>query len=99
MATPRSTSRPVPAGAHLSADAAGLGAATRERLLNAAEVAQLLAVPVSWVRETTRAGRMPVVHLGRYTRYDRADVQAWLDSCKTPGSPVAFRRHDPRRPS
>ena len=89
----------MPAGAHLSADAAGLGAATRERLLNAAEVAQLLAVPVSWVRETTRAGRMPVVHLGRYKRYDRADVLAWLDSCKAPGSPVAFRRHDPRRPS
>jgi hypothetical protein len=30
-----------------------------ERLLDAKEVAELLAVPVSWVRESTRSGAMP----------------------------------------
>jgi excisionase family DNA binding protein len=52
-----------------------------DRLLTADEVAAMLAVPVSWVRESTRAGAMPVVELGRYRRYRRADVLAWLESC------------------
>lgn len=72
---------------------------TADRLLTANEVADLLAVRVSWVRETTRAGRMPVVRLGRYSRYDRADVLEWLAACKSPGAPAAFRKVDPRRPS
>lgn len=68
-----------------------------DRLLDAAEVADLLAVPVSWVRETTRAGRMPYVQLGRYVRYQRADVLAWLDTCRSPGSAATFRTVVPRR--
>jgi len=50
----------------------------RERLLSAVEVAELLAVPVTWVRERTRAGRLPHVRLGRYVRYERNEVLAWL---------------------
>jgi excisionase family DNA binding protein len=46
-----------------------------ERLLTAAEVAELLAVPVSWVRESTRSGAMPCVGLGRYKRYRREAVE------------------------
>jgi excisionase family DNA binding protein len=42
-----------------------------DRLLTATEVAELLAVPVSWVRESTRSGAMPHVELGRYRRYHR----------------------------
>jgi hypothetical protein len=34
-----------------------------ERLLTADEVAELLSVPVSWVRESTRSGRSPVCRL------------------------------------
>lgn len=49
-----------------------------ERLLTAAEVAELLAVPVSWVREATRAERLPYIALGRYRRYSRAAIEAWL---------------------
>ena len=49
-----------------------------ERLLTAAEVAELLAVPVSWVREATRDGRLPHLRLGRYRRYERAAIEAWL---------------------
>ena len=49
-----------------------------ERLLTAAEVAELLAVPVSWVREATRAGRLPYLALGRYRRYSRPAIEAWL---------------------
>jgi excisionase family DNA binding protein len=62
-----------------------------DRLLTAEEVAELLSVPVSWVRESTRSGAMPHLELGRYRRYDRAAVEAWLASCSKPGRPVRLR--------
>jgi excisionase family DNA binding protein len=49
-----------------------------ERLLTAAEVAELLAVPLSWVRDATRTGRIPHVALGRYRRYRKSAVVAWI---------------------
>jgi excisionase family DNA binding protein len=49
-----------------------------DRLLEAAEAAELLAVPVSWVREATRQGELPHVRLGRYRRYVRADLDKWI---------------------
>lgn len=49
------------------------------RLLCAAEVADLLQVRVSWVREATRSGRLPHIALGRYRRYRRAEILAFLD--------------------
>jgi excisionase family DNA binding protein len=66
-----------------------------ERLLEAREVAELLSVPVGWVREHTRSGAIPSIELGRYRRYDRGDVLAWVESMKAGGGP-AFRRHEPR---
>jgi excisionase family DNA binding protein len=47
-------------------------------LLTAGEVAQLLGVPRSWVYEQSRAGRIPTVTLGRYRRYRREAIEAWL---------------------
>jgi excisionase family DNA binding protein len=49
-----------------------------ERLLTASEVAELLALPESWVREATREGRLPHLSLGRYRRYSRQAIEAWL---------------------
>jgi excisionase family DNA binding protein len=49
-----------------------------DKLLTAHEVADLLAVPLSWVREATRDGRLPHLKLGRYRRYQRAAIHAWL---------------------
>jgi excisionase family DNA binding protein len=49
-----------------------------DRLLTAQEVAELLAVPLSWVREATRAERLPHLKLGRYRRYQRHAIDAWL---------------------
>lgn len=48
-------------------------------LLTAADVAQMLGVPKSWVYEQSRAGRIPTVTLGRYRRYRREAVEAWLE--------------------
>ena len=50
-----------------------------DRLLTAKEVAQLLSVPESWVREATRAERIPYIALGRYRRYSRQAIDAWLE--------------------
>ena len=49
-----------------------------DALLTAKEVATLLAVPESWVREATREERIPYIALGRYRRYDKAAIEAWL---------------------
>ncbi len=67
-----------------------------DRLLEAREVAELLAVPVSWVRQATRDGHVPHVQLGRYVRYDAAEVLAWVDSLRAGGGP-AFRKYQPQR--
>jgi excisionase family DNA binding protein len=54
-----------------------------ERLLTAAEVADLLAVPISWVREATRDGRIPHLRLGHYRRYRATSIESWLESQQT----------------
>ena len=56
-----------------------------DRLLTAAEAAELLAMNVSWVRDATREGRLPHVKLGRYRRYVRADMLAWVEEQKVGG--------------
>ena len=65
------------------------------RLLTADEVAELLSVPVSWVRESTRSGTIPCIELGKYKRYSLDDVEAWLEGCKRPGQAINLRRHNP----
>ena len=49
-----------------------------DRLLTAPEVADLLNVPESWVREATRNNQLPHLKLGRYRRYNAAAIHAWL---------------------
>jgi len=61
-----------------------------ERLLTAPEVAELLAVRVSWVREATRASRLPHLCLGRYRRYELAAIEDWLVEQR--GGPALARR-------
>lgn len=68
-----------------------------DRLLEAKDVATMLAVPVTWVREQTRSGHLPHVALGRYRRYDRDDVLAWLAEQKAGGA--AWRKHVPKAPA
>jgi len=49
-----------------------------DSLLTASEVAELLGVPVSWVYEQSRRGRIPTVTLGRYRRYRRDAIERWI---------------------
>jgi excisionase family DNA binding protein len=65
------------------------------RLVDASAIAERLGVPKSWVLESARSGAIPHARLGRYVRFDEADVDAWVTSCKLPGRPIAFRRARP----
>jgi excisionase family DNA binding protein len=63
-----------------------------DKLLNATEIAELLSVPTTWIRQETRAGRLPHIVLGRYRRYDREAVLAWLEGQHA----GQWRKHKPR---
>ena len=63
--------------AQLSLDDLGMPRGlTRAELMTAAEVAELLGVPVSTVREWGRHGTLPRVKLGRHVRFVRSQVEA-----------------------
>ena len=51
---------------------------TPGRLLTAKEVADLLAVPESWVREATREGRIPTSRSAATAATSRPAIEAWL---------------------
>jgi hypothetical protein len=62
---------------------------TSDTLLDAAQLAELLRVPESWVRNRTRARtpvaeRIPCVRLGRYVRFawNSPSLQHWLNRRK-----------------
>jgi excisionase family DNA binding protein len=63
-------------------------------LLTVQETARYLKVSVSWVYEDVRPDaedRVPVVKLGKYLRFDRRDLLAYIDAKR------AASRRQPRR--
>jgi excisionase family DNA binding protein len=62
-----------------------------DRLLDAAEVAAMLGVPVRWVRDATRDGRLPCVKLGRYRRYRREALITWVQAQEAGGDGARVR--------
>lgn len=60
---------------------------TRADLMTAAQVAELLDVPVSTIREWGRNGTLPRVKLGRHVRFLRAQVENVILSA-SPRTPV-----------
>jgi excisionase family DNA binding protein len=60
-------------------------------ILTPEEVAAFLRVPKSWVYEKTRERQrnpLPVFKIGRYLRFDRAAVIAWLQSTQPARKPA-----------
>ncbi|TLM78930.1 MAG: helix-turn-helix domain-containing protein [Actinobacteria bacterium] len=49
-----------------------------ERLLTVAEMAERLSVKASWLYGKVACGGIPHVKVGRYVRFDAAEVLAWL---------------------
>jgi excisionase family DNA binding protein len=73
IATAPHRTQPPPSRTVLTAtDVAG------QKLLTASDVAIILEVPVGWVYAATRARRIPTVRLGRYYRYRRSAIDAWI---------------------
>ena len=46
-------------------------------LLDAKGAAEVLNVPASWILAEARADRIPHIRLGRYVRFDAAELEAW----------------------
>jgi excisionase family DNA binding protein len=65
--------------------------------LTVQEAAELLRVPVSWLYERTRTNSVPHVKLGKYLRFDRDELNAWLEQLKRDGrgSPAIDRATRP----
>lgn len=47
------------------------------RLIDATEAGTLLGVPRSWVLAEARAERIPHVRLGKYVRFEAAELEGW----------------------
>ena len=63
----------------LSLDDLGpLRSLTRSELMTAREVAELIGVPISTVRQWGRNGTLPRVKLGRHVRFIRSHVEATI---------------------
>jgi|tagenome__1003787_1003787.scaffolds.fasta_scaffold20937653_2 excisionase family DNA binding protein len=68
-----------------SAAVSGLSASvqavnTPRGLVDAKAAARLLDVPASWVLAEARHDRIPHVRLGRYVRFDEAQLRAWWEA-------------------
>jgi len=66
--------------------------------LTVQEAADLLRVPVSWLYERTRTNSVPHVKLGKYLRFDRDELAAWLDGLRRDGRGPRAMRRPPRPP-
>ena len=76
---------PVALRAENPLDAALAARAQRARvtpLLDAKDAGALLAVPPSWLLAQARRNAVPHVRLGKYVRFDEADLHRWVESTK-----------------
>ena len=70
-------------------------------LLDARGAGALLNVPATWVLAEARANRIPHVRLGRYVRFDAAELQTWWVSRRrgpwrsVGAAATSARRHEP----
>jgi excisionase family DNA binding protein len=56
---------------------ADLALSLDEPLLDCEQAAAFLNVRPSWVRDATRAGRLPCIRVGRHLRFTRPMLEAW----------------------
>ncbi len=63
-----------------------------DKLLTADEVADLIRVTRAWVYAETRRNAIPHLRLGRYVRYRRSAIEAWMQAVERgPGTAPARR--------
>jgi excisionase family DNA binding protein len=66
------------------------------RFVDAHAIAELLGVPVTWVRESARSGAIPHRRFGRYVRFDEDEVLAWTEDCRKGGRRANLRGYADR---
>lgn len=71
---------------------------TLSDLMTAREVAEMLRVPVSTVREWGRRGILPRVKLGHHVRFIRSHVEAAILRAEQPGAGSQRARETRRQP-
>jgi excisionase family DNA binding protein len=67
------------------------GTTIHDELLTADEVAALLRMTPGWVYAETRRNRIPHMRLGRYCRYRRSTIEAWMATLEA-GSTASGRK-------
>ena len=50
-----------------------------DKLLDAKQTSELLALPLSKIRALTRHNEIPHFKIGHYCRYDQVKLEKWLD--------------------
>jgi excisionase family DNA binding protein len=69
-----------------------------EPLLDVEQAAALLNVRPSWVRDATRAGRLPCIRVGRHLRFTRPMLEQWAAQHRIQDAGTGGRfAHRPRR--
>lgn len=63
-----------------------------EPLLDCEQAAALLNVRPSWVRDATRAGRLPCIRVGRHLRFTRPMLETWAASHRIDAAGTSRRR-------
>lgn len=62
-----------------------VAAAAPDELLEVDEVARILKMTPDWIYAQVRAGRLPHIRLGRFVRFRRESIEAWLESAERGG--------------
>ncbi len=65
--------------------------------LNVEEAAVLIGVKKSWLYERTRVNAVPHLKIGKYLRFDREELLAWLAQFRRDGTARPVRRPARRR--
>lgn len=70
-------------------------------IITASEVAALLRMTPAWVYAETRRNRIPHMRLGRYFRYRRATIDAWMNELErdSNGAPIVLSAQLNRAPA
>ena len=51
-----------------------------EKLVDIDEIAELTGLPVSWIYVNAAAKKMPCYKLGKYVKFRRSEVAAWIEA-------------------
>ncbi len=65
--------------------------------LNIEEAAALIGVKKSWLYERTRTNAVPHLKIGKYLRFDREELLAWLDQFRRDGKSASALQPRPLR--